>query len=363
MILGDISMENNLSYNEKLILFGIIKYPLKSDNEICNIFNLKKSTFSTIKKRLFQKGYFRSIRVPIFQHLGCELLIVSYGKLNQNTTLKERLNISRKLWLGTPEHFYIVSESNQAIILSISRNITDFEERFEDITQIYNEYEFFEGRGFTTILFPFNLFRIFSFFDYAPFLNKYFKLNFKDESNENNLVSKKVVCQVRNRDMTKLEKRVYFELVRNPEFSDYKIAEVAGCSRHTVSRMKSEFYNEKIMRTTKIVNLEKLGLGILAFTHSRFNPKTTIDERKKYLQKVIDLQTPIFNVSRRLEGVMLTPFRNYTEYQDIHGEVTRFSARENLLQDDPTTMLLSIPRMSVLKDHENAMLVKKLLKL
>jgi DNA-binding CsgD family transcriptional regulator len=354
-------MNSTLSHNEKLILFGLIKYPIKSDNEICNIFNLKKSTFSTIKKRLFLKGYFRSIRVPIFQHLGCELLIISYGKLNQNTTLKERLNISRKLWLGTPEHIYIASESNQAIIISISQNITDFEERFEDITQIYKEYEFFEGRGFTTILFPFNLFRIFSFFDYSQFLKRFFDLDFVGASDEEDLVSKKVKTSVKEKDMTKLEKRVYYELIRNPEFSDYKIADVAKCSRHTVSRMKTEFYEEKLMRTTRLVNLEKLGLGILAFTHSRFNPKTTIDERKEYLQKVQDTQTPIFNVSRRLEGVMLTPFRNYTEYQDIHGEVTRYSAREDLLQEDPTTMLLSIPRLSVLKNHENAMLVKKVL--
>lgn len=354
-------MDNSLSKNEKLILYGLVKYPLQSDNEICNIFDLKKSTFSTIKKRLFLKGYFRSIRVPIFQHLGCELLIVSYGKLNQQTTLKERLNISKKLWLGTPEHFYIISESNQAIILSISRNITDFEERFEDITQIYKEYEFFEGRGFTTILFPFNLFRIFSFFDYAPFLNRYFKLNYEDNSEDNNIISKKVMCEVKHRKMTKLEKQIYFELIHHPDYSDYKIADVVKCSRHTVSRMKNEFYSEKLMRTTRLVNLEKLGLGIIAFTHSRFNPKTTLDERKNYLQKVVDLQTPIFNVSRRLEGVMLTPFRNFEEYQTIHGEVTRYSAREEMLQEDPVTMLLSMPRMTMLKNHDNAMLVKRVL--
>jgi len=354
-------MNNHLSYNEKLILYGLVRYPTKSDNEICNIFDLKKSTFSTIKKRLYQKGYFRSIRVPIFQHLGCELLVVAYGKLNQQTTLNERLNISKKLWLGTPEHFYIISESNQAIILSISRNITDFEERFEDITQIYKEYEFFEGHGFTTILFPFNLFRIFSFFDYAPFLNRFFQLNLKDEPAETNIVSEKFRCEVRTKNLTKLEKRIYLELVQHPEYSDYKIADVAGCSRHTISRMKNEFFLEKMIRTTRIINLEKLGLGILAFTHSRFNPKTTLDEREDYLEKIMELQTPIFNISRRLEGVMLTPFRNYAEYQDIHGAVTRFSAREELLSEDPITMLLSIPRMATLKNHENSMLVKKVL--
>ncbi len=352
--------DKKLSYNEKIILYGLVKHPLKSDNEICSILDLKKSTFSTIKKRLFQKKYFRSIRVPIFQHIGCELLIVSYGKLNQNTTLDERLNISKKLWLGTPEHFYIISESNQGIILSISKNITDFEERFEDITQIYKEYEFFEGRGFTTILFPFKLFRIFSFFDYAPFLNRYFGLDF-ERDNEINTVSQKFMCSVKNREMTKLEKRIYYELVQNPYYSDYKIAEVAKCSRHTVSRMKNNFYTEKLIRTTRIVNLDKLGLGILAFTHSRFNPKTTLDERKRYLQKVVDYQTPIFNISRRLEGVMLTPFKNFEEYQTIHGEVTRFSAREELLQEDPYTMLLSIPRMTSLRDHDNSLLVKKVM--
>jgi hypothetical protein len=60
---------------------------------------------------------------------------------------------------------------------------------------------------------------------------------------------------------------------------------------------------------------------------------------------------------------MLTPYKNYAEYQDIHGEITRFSARQELLQEDPITMLLSIPRMAVLKDHENAQLVKKILEL
>lgn len=349
-----------LSHNEKLILYGLVKYPLKSDNEICNILDLKKSTFSTIKKRLFLKNYFRSIRVPIFQHLGCELLVVSYGKLNQNTTLEERLNISKKLWLGTPEHFYIVSESNQAIILSISKNITDFEERFEDITQIYKEYEFFEGRGFTTLLFPFKLFRIFSFFDFGPFLNRFFKLNLEGEE-DINIVSKKYMCDVKEREMTKLEKRIYYELIQHPNYSDYKIADVAKCSRHTVSRMKNNFFNEKLMRTTRIMNLEKLGLSILAFTHSRFNPKTTLNERKNYLQKVVDLQTPIFNISRRLEGVMLTPFKDFEEYQRIHGEVTRFSAREEMLQEDPQTMLLSIPRMTTLRNHDNSLLVKKIL--
>lgn len=356
-------MNNTLSYNEKLILYGLVKYPTYSDNEICNIFNIKKSTFSTIKKRLFLRNFFNSIRVPIFQHLGYELLVVSYGKLNQQTTLKERLNISKKLWVSTPEHFYIVSESNQAIILSISRNITDFEEKFEDITQIYKEYEFFEGRGFTSIIFPFKLFRIFSFFDYAPFINRYFNLNLKDDSNDSTTIAKKSMCEVKYRNMTKLEKRIFFELVKYPDYSDYKIAEVAKCSRHTVSRMKNEFYVEKLIRTTRIINLERLGLGILAFTHSRFNPKTTIDERKNYLQKVTDIQTPIFNISRRLEGVMLTPFRNYEEYQAIHGEVTRYSTREEMLQEDPITMLLSIPRMAVIKDHDNATLTKKVLEL
>ena len=73
------------------------------------------------------------------------------------------------------------------------------------------------------------------------------------------------------------------------------------------------------------------------------------------------LPTPIFNISRRLEGVMITPFRNFEEYQSIHGTVTRSSSREEWLQEDPYTMLLSIPRMSVLKNHDNSLLVKKVL--
>ena len=72
-----------LTINEKKVLYGLIKYPNFTDIEIQKIIKVKGSTYSIIKKKLRDKGYFSTIRMPVFQHLGCKYSIVTYIKLNR----------------------------------------------------------------------------------------------------------------------------------------------------------------------------------------------------------------------------------------------------------------------------------------
>ena len=352
-----------LSKNEKIVLYSLVKYPSLSDTEICKKVNLRKSTFSTIKKKLKESDYFTTLRMPILQHIGCELLVVSHLILNRKTTIDERLAITRETLDRFLEFFYIVSESDQAVTLAVSRNITEFLKNIAPVIQIYDEHNFFDKEGFIHVFFPFELTTIFNFFVFAPLLDRLFGLGLEKTQEKLDVRSEKVKCRVKHRDMSDMEKRVYYGLVKYPELPDYKIAEKLSITRSTVMKMKERFYAEKLMRTTRMVNMKKLGLEILAFTHSKFNPKKPIYKRIEGIQKIIQMQTPIFNASSDLESIMLTPYRNFEDYQRIHAEVTRFQVQNEFLREEPTSLLMSIPMMTIVKDHMYAPLVKKILEI
>ncbi|MDI6917430.1 MAG: Lrp/AsnC family transcriptional regulator [Thermoplasmatales archaeon] len=231
------------------------------------------------------------------------------------------------------------------------------------VIQIYDEHNFFDKEGFVHVFFPFELTTIFNFFVFAPLLDRLFGLGLEKTQEKLDVHSEKVKCRVKHRDMSDMEKRIYYGLVKYPELPDYKIAEKLSTTRSTVMKMRERFYAEKLMRTTRMVNMKKLGLEILAFTHTKFNPKKPIYKRVECIKKIIQMQTPILNASSDLESVMLTPYRNFEDYQRIHNEITSLCVQNEFLREEPTTLLMSIPMMTIVKNHTCAPLVKKILEI
>ncbi len=350
-----------LSDKQKLVLYGLVKYPSLTDNEVCNKLNLKKSTYSTIKKKFKELGYYNIVKVPIFQHIGCELLIVVYGTLNRRTTIEDRLAITKKYFEKFHEYFYIVSESNQAINIAISKNITEFERNFEELIQIYESFEFLDEKGFKYVLFPFDMISIFNFFDYAPILKRLFNIEILDSSDDLDLNSDKIKGKVMDRRLTEKEKKVFFGLVNYPDLPDNRIAEKIETTRFTVTKIRKRFYEEKIMRTTCIPDVKKLGMNILAFSHSKFKPNMSINKREDCLKNTISVYPTIFHVARDLESMSIAVFNNFQDYKEAKDQINKCRVENEFLKSEPKTLLLSIPRMTEIKNHTYAPLTKKIL--
>ena len=348
--MGLMGMETqDISKNEKIVLYGLAKYPRLADKDICKVIDMKQSTFSTIKKKLHKDGYYHTSYDPILQHLGCEMMSLWYVRLNRRTRTEDRLKVTRKALLEAEDLVTILSESNQAVILTVSQDISSHMEVFDRITQLYDSHGFLEG-AVNTVMFPFEQTAIFSFFDFAPLLNRIFKIESPSKMlPEIDVDSPKVRCRVTHRDLKSLEKRVYLGLIRFPELSDFALSEKLGCSRQVVRRLRYAFLEEKLIKKRRIVSLEKLGFEILAMTHSRFNPMKPLREREICIKNVAMLQTPIFNIARDPESVMLTPFKNFEEFQMIHERFTNFCSEHDSLKGEPTKILLSIPRIHEIK--------------
>ncbi len=352
-----------LNRNEKLVLYGLTEYPLLADQEICNIIDLKPSTFSTLKKKLFNEGYYRSSYDPILQHLGFEIVAIWYAKLNRSTKPKERLAITRKEFMDSNELIVVLSESNQMILVSISKNISDHMAVFDRIVQLYEYHDFLEGE-MQCVLFPFEQSAIFTFFDFSALIDRLYKFRYpQHDLLELNINSPKIRCRVEHKDLTPLQKKVFLGLIRHPDLSDSSMAEEIGCSRQAIRTFRNQFIEEKLIKKRRIVNLEKLGFQILAMTHSKFNPHRPLNERKLCIQTIGRLQTPIFNIARDRESVMFTPFLNFKTYQANQEAVLSFCTEKQSLKEEPATILMSIPRIHEVKWLIYEPLVRKALQL
>jgi len=338
----------------------MVRYPDSSDQDIYERIKMKQSTYSTIKKKLREEGYYHDTYTPILQHLGCELFVLWYVTLNRKTRTEDRLALTRDSLLAATDVFTMVSESNQAIILSISKNIADFVKTSDRLVQLYEKHDFLESIHY--VQFPFDVSAVFSFFDFAPLLNRIFQIEpIEDSIGDVDITSDRVQCKVKHVQMNELEKKVYLGLIKYPEMSDSVLSEKLDCSRQVLTRIRYRFLEDKLIKKKKIVNLEKLGFKILSLVHTKYNPLKPLRERQKCVQNTMTLYTPIFSVARYPESVMLVAFRNFEEYKNLHNEYVTFCAERDIIRGDPVTLNLSIPRIHEIKWLVYEPMVRKIL--
>ena len=336
---------DTLSQNEARVLHSLVKWPQETDQAIHSQINMKKSTFSSIKTRLKEQGYYQRYYIPNFPVIGFELFEIMFGQLNRFTSIEERLRIAGDTIKSFVEDFLVVSESNKAFNLSVSENFTEYAKNSEKFFKIYSENKFLSKDGMTIKTFPFEISRIYSFLDYESLLAKLFE--FKSESyNDRTVIPSGHVKKIK---LTKAERKVLVGLVQYPDETDTLIADEVGVSRNTVANAKRKFLKKGICFPRVVPNLEKLGFKLLVFNYRKFNPKISLENRVDATEKVRDLLAPHFYISKNLDGFMISAHRDFESYNSAYDELMKYYMRHEYILDEPTTYTMSIPDMVEIK--------------
>lgn len=69
-----------LTEKEKLVFYGLVKYPEFSDQQLSEKLKEKRSTITSIKNKLLRKNFYKTKIIPDFSLLECELLCIAYGE-------------------------------------------------------------------------------------------------------------------------------------------------------------------------------------------------------------------------------------------------------------------------------------------
>lgn len=346
--------DKKLSKNEQRVLYGLIKYPLLNDRELAEKLKLNISTLTAIKNRMKKRDYFFTVRIPMLQNIGCELISVSFFKLNLLMTNEQRVKMEKEFSEKYPENVFLLSETDLLLAISIAENFTEMQKVIEDMKTTANKYDALEEHEIINIFFPFQTSNIYNFFDFAPILRRTFNIK---EAEEKEPKVMKVYSEPKK--LSRIEKIVYYGLIKYPDLPDKKIAEYTKVTRQVVARLRKEFETEELIKTVRIPNLKKLDFQIITGAFAIVNLKTVRNLRKKGISMVTQNIPTTCWISGKYEVFILAAMRNYDDFKDLYIKGMSFFKKHNYFQESPMPQIMSVNFVNYLKNHDYAPLVKK----
>jgi len=343
-----------LTKKEKLMLYGIAKYPQLTDKELSEKLDLKHSTVTSIRHRLKDNDFFRKLIYPKLQSIGCEMLVVIYTHFSPLIPLDERIDITGKTIEVFDEIFLSVGEQDKGFSLSLSQDYATIG-RINDIrTQTFGGRGLLEEEYPNTVIFPFEISKIYRFFDFAPLMKSSFNIDIEQES-EIEKVDFASTLDVES----DTEKNVYCMIVSYPELSDSDIGRELGVSRHTVSRLRRKFEDSNLMSKITLPNFIKLGFEILTFYHISFDPRNPPNMNDDQAASLISDST-VFFASRRFEAVMISVYKDYDGYKTDMMRIMQILKENQWIAEDPLVRTYGLNTMIFIKDFKFAPIASKI---
>jgi DNA-binding MarR family transcriptional regulator len=344
-----------LTDKEKIVLYGLVRYPQLTDKRISEKLHLKHSTVTSIRNRLRENEFYRRLNVPRLQNLGCQMLVTIYTSFSPLIPLEERVEITGKTIEVFEEIFFSVGEQDKGFSLSLARDYATIGKINDIRTQTFGGRGLLEEEYPNMVVFPFKISALYRFFDFAPLLKKSFGLSFDEEDTITNfgLIDDKHII------LSDTEKNVFCMVISYPEMSDSDIGREIGISRHTVSRLRRGFEGKNLVRNISLPNLQKLGYEILAFYHIEFDPRNPPKMENNEAALLMSDST-IFFATRMFEAVMISVYHNYIDYKSDMMNIMQVLKKNKWIAHDPVIRTYGLNTMVFIKDFLFAPITHKI---
>ena len=343
-----------LTPNEKLVFYGLTKWPDLTDEELSEKIDVKRSTVTSIRNKLIKNNSYTKHHLPHFGKLGCELLVARYGDFSPLTPYSKREKYASR----EPEVFYRISTDTSRVSLVAAENFTEVKKYLETAARRYASHGFLTTEGVKHVYFPLALSKLFLFFDFSRLLNKHFDLGFKEETVFDTTFRKTDVAE-----LSDTEKLVLYTLVKYPTSNDKEISGKLSLTRQGVNNIRHKITSKGLVKTMVLPDLEGLGFELIVFTHAEVNPELPLDKRGDGLKNLIEEGSQYLVVSGNMESIMLSASKNYTNFERTYEKLISLYTKNNYLAKDPTIKLYPT---NEIKNHMKlrcAPLVKKILKI
>jgi hypothetical protein len=334
----------DLTSRERAVLYGLVRWPHLNDVELSERLGVVRTTVTVVRQRLERGGLVRSVLVPDFGRVGCELLTTLYGEFG-GAASNDLEAFKKAVRDGVSSAFYMVRCGGQHLSFGAAENLTRVRENITSHHRIHHDSGYLTDKRHNYVFFPLSLTHVPRFFDYAPLLAHH--LGVKHEGWQE---VKAGYCEMWR--PTRRELKVFGKLVEHPGESDEFVAGKAGVSRQTVNVLRNRFLREGLLKPLRIPDVSKLGFGLLSFVHLHMNPHFGPEERAKHAKVVLDDPAHVLKISGDLESVMLSVHKDYAGYKRSFDRLMGVYRRNNLLSDEPVVKLFPLDETDQILHHD-----------
>ncbi len=346
----------DLNPNSRLVLYGLIRYPQFNDRELSEVLKIKKSTVSIIRHRLEAERYYLPKRIPCVHKIGFKILNVGYTSFTPSVSRDIIRHVGKGMVDQFVDIFYALYGLDQGIGIAFTEDYNEAKKKMAVIENFLAKHDMNDDVVFRSLLFPFELTSVLSFFDFGPLLKTHFNIETEELKAGENGISFKELDDVK---LTKNEKMVLYGLTKYPELNNTNLGSIIGIHPKTISTIKRRLEKQGLLITLNVPNLEKLGFQILSLFHGRFRPGNTSDTKREMVEKMLLGAPHIFAIVEDIDCVVLSVYNNYSHFKSVNNRVSRFLSNIDLFHDEPTVLQFSIPSMKMVRNLECSSLIKK----
>jgi DNA-binding Lrp family transcriptional regulator len=348
-----------LSKNEKLILWGLVKYPMLNDRQLSDKIGVRMSTLNAIKNKMKRSGLIFDRIVPNVEIMDYEILAVCWTSLSRSMSNKEDVGFLKKLFSEHPNTYSAMIFGDTLLSLSLYRNYTDYSRAEYRIVKELNSKALIPSENIHTTLYPLSISQIRKNFDYTAVLERAFDIDpdGEDTNDFNKVDMKKAREKVYH--LTRKEKTILKGILEAPDMPDNKIASVLDTTRQAVARHKKELLELGVIKKTRVIDYAKLGFNILCLVEGHYNK---IGDEERGGPEVKQFRLPsffaIYGNSETVSLSLFKDFEQFTQSKEIYlGAMKKFCE----LKADPYINLFSPRHTITIKHQEYLPLVEEFL--
>jgi DNA-binding Lrp family transcriptional regulator len=328
-------MQLKLTSKERLVLYGLARYPGLSDIDLASRINVDRSTIFKSKRKFRDWKLIRLLNVPSGVAVGAEMLTVLLTKYNPTVTHELRRKESAyENWINNPNCVFQISTDTDSISMIFSKSLSDYRSNFDPLIDEYMDKKFIED------LFCFHYpFRLTSYScDVATAVSNTFDLARAD------LPETKIPERgpVKKQRLTDKDKLVLYAFVKYPGLSDLELSRRTGISRPTISGKRNKFFQNGMLNREAYIDWEKLGCELLSFYNINISPKADSGDLIRVYNSLKNIGAPLFNFIQPRDAFGAVLSSSYPELKRRMDAETRFLTEQNLIDKRPLHVIVPL---------------------
>lgn len=336
-------MPLKLTSKEKLVLYGLARYPGLSDIDLASKIGVDRSTIFKSKRKFREWDMVQLLNVPSGVGVGAEMMTAVFARYKPNAPVEARKNKSGfKEWVDHPHCVFHSATDSDSVSMVYSQSFTDFKRVFDPVMDDYRDAGFVEDIG--CYHYPFSLTRV--SWDSALAVNNTFDLGRTDLQYEPPVEEEVPEDSIK---LTEKDKLALLAFVKYPALSDLELSRRTGISRPTISGKRNKFFASGLLSRQANVNWKKIGCELMIFYHINVRPKATSEEMMEVYSSFRRIGAAVCSYIQ--PGEIFGSFLSqcYVEMKErMDNEVKKLS-EVGLITERPTCVIMPLRELKVRK--------------
>jgi DNA-binding Lrp family transcriptional regulator len=329
-------MELKLTSKERLVLYGLARYPGLSDIDLASRIGVDRSTIFKSKRKFRDWQLIKLLNVPSGDAVGAEIVTVIISRFRPTAPFEKRQGTSAfQGWTAHPDCVYHISTDTDSISVFYSKSLTEFKVNFEPVVDEYCQSDFLEEIHY--LHFPFRLSSYSA--DAALAVDSIFGLERADRV-EDILPARPEPSE--DSRLTEKDKLTLYAFVKYPMLSDLELSRRTGISRPTISGKRTKFFQSGLLGREAYVDWQKICCELVSFYHVKIRPGHSREDLKTIHRAFRRAGAPLFGYLQPGEifGAFLST--GYPELKSRLDREIRALSQEKLIDERPSLVIMPL---------------------